>query len=60
MNVITKDCDWSKCSIFKRRIHGFLCYQMQSIIALINPVLADVVMFKTLSEQFEEKKEGCK
>jgi hypothetical protein len=45
---------WHKRSRWQKRIHGWLCYQMQSWVALLWPEAADQIMYKTLRDQFEE------
>jgi len=50
---MNKTHPWHKASMFKKRINGFLCYQLSSFLSLINPIMADRVMYKTLKEQFE-------
>lgn len=45
---------WHKRPRWQKRIHGWLCYQMQSWFALLWPEAADRIMYKTLRDQFEE------
>jgi len=49
--------DWHSLSKFKKRLHGFACYTVSAFVSLfISPEVADMVMYKTLKEQFESKK----
>jgi len=47
---------WYALSRFKKRLHGFLTYQMSSFVSLYNPELMDKVMYKVLKDQFEGDK----
>jgi hypothetical protein len=45
---------WHKLPRWQKRIHGWVCYQLQSWFALLWPEAADRIMYKTLRDQFEE------
>ena len=45
---------WHKLPRWQKRIHGWVCYQLQSWFALLWPEAVDRIMYKTLRDQFEE------
>jgi len=49
-----RNYQWHTLPKWKKRLHGWLCYQMQSWGALLFPEAADRIMYKVLREQFEE------
>ncbi len=44
---------WHKRPRWHKRLHGWLCYQLSSWVALFWPEAADRIMYKTLSDQFD-------
>lgn len=44
---------YHKSSKLKKRIHGWLCYQIHSYFALLKPDYADIVMYELLKDQYE-------
>jgi len=43
---------YARCPRFRRRIQGFLSYQLLSLIALFAPEFADRITLQALREQF--------
>ena len=43
---------WYKLPMWKKRLHGWACYQFSSWISLIYPVGVDKAMYKVLKDQF--------
>ena len=50
---------WCTLPRWKKRLHGWLYYQMQSWVALLFAEAADRIMYKTLRDQFEEPNAGA-
>jgi hypothetical protein len=48
---------WARQPRWLKRGNGFVCYFMLMFVSLWNPELADMALFKTLSEQFYYKDE---
>lgn len=46
--------NWHKLPRWKKRLHGWLSYQVYSWFALFFPEPADAIMYKALKDQFEE------
>lgn len=45
---------WHGRPRWQKALNGWLCYQLQSWIALFFPEAADRIMYKTLRDQFED------
>ena len=43
---------WYAMPRWKKRLHGFACYQLAAFVSLISPERADGAMHKVLSDQF--------
>ena len=51
---INKNTKWGKASKSKKRIEGFLIYQVCSFFALFIPEAVDYALLKELRKQFDE------
>ena len=51
---INKSSEWGKTNRCKRRIAGFLVYQVCSFLALFEPEAVDYALLKELRKQFDE------
>ena len=45
---------WAKRPMWQKRLHGFFCYSISALVALLFPVEADKAMYTTLREQFAD------
>lgn len=49
---INNNHKWSKQPMWKKRINGAWCYFLMIFVALWNPIIADMAMYKNLKSQF--------
>jgi len=50
--------DWHTAPRWRKRLEGFLCYQLAAFISLFKPEAADRAMYSTLREQFTTVEES--